>query len=102
MGNTESNVTSGVKKQAGTSTQKLYKLVDIKGKYNKYFFSKRSKCNKAEKSDSSQRNELSLRLWPPSVADVLSDLRRSDPWRWDPWLVGIYVTLLQSVIIGFY
>ncbi|KAK7863240.1 hypothetical protein R5R35_001452 [Gryllus longicercus] len=31
MGNTESNVTSGVKKQAGTSTQKLYKLVDLKG-----------------------------------------------------------------------
>ncbi|KAJ0181333.1 hypothetical protein K1T71_003418 [Dendrolimus kikuchii] len=31
MGNTESNVTSGVKKQAGTSLQKLYKLVDIKG-----------------------------------------------------------------------
>ncbi|XP_062528665.1 transient receptor potential cation channel subfamily V member 5 isoform X1 [Bombyx mori] len=31
MGNTESNVTSGVKKQAGTSEQKLYKLVDIKG-----------------------------------------------------------------------
>ncbi|GLH11320.1 Transient receptor potential cation channel subfamily V member 6 [Gryllus bimaculatus] len=30
MGNTESNVTSGVKKQAGTSTQKLYKLVDLK------------------------------------------------------------------------
>ncbi|KPJ13765.1 Transient receptor potential cation channel subfamily V member 5 [Papilio machaon] len=31
MGNTESNVTSGVKKQAGTSEQKLYKLVDVKG-----------------------------------------------------------------------
>ncbi|CAH4030879.1 unnamed protein product [Pieris brassicae] len=31
MGNTESNVTSGVKKQAGTSTQKLYKLIDLKG-----------------------------------------------------------------------
>ncbi|XP_067008057.2 transient receptor potential cation channel subfamily V member 5 [Anabrus simplex] len=31
MGNTESNVTSGVKKQAGVSTQKLYKLVDLKG-----------------------------------------------------------------------
>ncbi|KAG6455589.1 hypothetical protein O3G_MSEX009288 [Manduca sexta] len=31
MGNTESNVTSGVKKQAGTSEQKLYKLVHIKG-----------------------------------------------------------------------
>nr|CAD7571207.1 unnamed protein product [Timema californicum] len=30
MGNTESNVTSGVKKQAGVSTQKLYKLVDLK------------------------------------------------------------------------
>lgn len=33
MGNTESNVTSGVKKQAGTSQQKLYKLVDIKGTF---------------------------------------------------------------------
>lgn len=32
MGNTESNVTSGVKKQAGTSEQKLYKLIDLKGK----------------------------------------------------------------------
>ncbi|CAG9576063.1 unnamed protein product [Danaus chrysippus] len=31
MGNTESNVTSGVKKQAGTSEQKLYKLIDVKG-----------------------------------------------------------------------
>ncbi|XP_045507975.1 transient receptor potential cation channel subfamily V member 5 [Colias croceus] len=31
MGNTESNVTSGVKKQAGTSEQKLYKLIDLKG-----------------------------------------------------------------------
>ncbi|KAL0276082.1 UNVERIFIED_CONTAM: hypothetical protein PYX00_003742 [Menopon gallinae] len=31
MGNTESNVTSGVKKQAGTSEQPLYKLVDLKG-----------------------------------------------------------------------
>ncbi|XP_048481882.1 transient receptor potential cation channel subfamily V member 5 isoform X2 [Plutella xylostella] len=31
MGNTESNVTSGVKKQAGTSLQKLYKLIDLKG-----------------------------------------------------------------------
>ncbi|XP_050352578.1 transient receptor potential cation channel subfamily V member 5 [Nymphalis io] len=31
MGNTESNVTSGVKKQAGTSEQKIYKLIDIKG-----------------------------------------------------------------------
>lgn len=31
MGNTESNVTSGVKKQAGVSTQSLYKLVDLKG-----------------------------------------------------------------------
>lgn len=35
MGNTESNVTSGVKKQAGTSLQKLYKLVDIKGKFER-------------------------------------------------------------------
>lgn len=31
MGNTESNVTSGVKKQAGVSTQPLYKLVNLKG-----------------------------------------------------------------------
>ncbi|XP_071441164.1 transient receptor potential cation channel subfamily V member 5 [Hetaerina americana] len=31
MGNTESNVTSGVKKQAGASTQAIYKLVDLKG-----------------------------------------------------------------------
>ncbi|CAK1600101.1 unnamed protein product [Parnassius mnemosyne] len=31
MGNTESNVTSGVKKQAGTSDQKLYKLINLKG-----------------------------------------------------------------------
>ncbi|KAJ2943871.1 hypothetical protein O0L34_g8197 [Tuta absoluta] len=31
MGNTESNVSSGVKKQAGTSQQKLYKLIDLKG-----------------------------------------------------------------------
>lgn len=32
MGNTESNVTSGVKKQAGTSSQKLYRFIDLKGK----------------------------------------------------------------------
>ncbi|XP_014253746.1 transient receptor potential cation channel subfamily V member 6 [Cimex lectularius] len=31
MGNTESNVTSGVKKQADTSSIKIYKLVDLKG-----------------------------------------------------------------------
>ncbi|GAB0094010.1 transient receptor potential cation channel subfamily V member 5 [Sergentomyia squamirostris] len=31
MGNAESNVTSGVKKQAGTSTQELYKFVNLKG-----------------------------------------------------------------------
>ena len=31
MGQAESNVTSGVKKQAGVSTQKLYKLVNLKG-----------------------------------------------------------------------
>lgn len=31
MGNTESNVTSGVKKQAGVSTQALYKFVNLKG-----------------------------------------------------------------------
>lgn len=33
MGNTESNVTSGVKKQAGTSEQPVYKLVDLKGDF---------------------------------------------------------------------
>ncbi|XP_065339476.1 transient receptor potential cation channel subfamily V member 5 [Cloeon dipterum] len=31
MGNTESNVTSGVKKQAGGALQEVYKLVDLKG-----------------------------------------------------------------------
>lgn len=31
MGQAESNVTSGVKKQAGVSTQKLYKLINLKG-----------------------------------------------------------------------
>lgn len=31
MGNTESNVTSGVKKQAGVSTQSMYQLVNLKG-----------------------------------------------------------------------
>ncbi|XP_044267903.1 transient receptor potential cation channel subfamily V member 5 [Tribolium madens] len=31
MGNTESNVTSGVKKQAGASVQPIYKLCDLKG-----------------------------------------------------------------------
>ncbi|XP_025837236.1 transient receptor potential cation channel subfamily V member 5 [Agrilus planipennis] len=31
MGNTESNVTSGVKKQAGASMQAIYKLCDLKG-----------------------------------------------------------------------
>ncbi|KAK5646070.1 hypothetical protein RI129_004534 [Pyrocoelia pectoralis] len=31
MGNTESNVTSGVKKQAGASMQAIYKLCDMKG-----------------------------------------------------------------------
>ncbi|XP_077294935.1 transient receptor potential cation channel subfamily V member nanchung [Arctopsyche grandis] len=31
MGNTESNVTSGIKKQAGASTRLLYKMVDLKG-----------------------------------------------------------------------
>jgi len=31
MGNTESNVTSGVKKQTDTSSILLYKLVDLKG-----------------------------------------------------------------------
>ena len=32
MGNTESNVTSGVKKQAGSVSKAIYKLVDLKGK----------------------------------------------------------------------
>lgn len=31
MGQAESNVTSGVKKQAGVSTQQLYKFVNLKG-----------------------------------------------------------------------
>lgn len=31
MGNTESNVTSGVKKQAGAAMQPIYKLCDLKG-----------------------------------------------------------------------
>lgn len=31
MGNTESNVTSGVKKQADTASIACYKLVDLKG-----------------------------------------------------------------------
>lgn len=31
MGNTESNVTSGVKKQAGAAVLPIYKLVDLKG-----------------------------------------------------------------------
>lgn len=31
MGNTESNVTSGVKKQAGASMQAIYKLCNLKG-----------------------------------------------------------------------
>lgn len=35
MGNTESNVTSGVKKQAGAAMQPIYKLADLKGKNNK-------------------------------------------------------------------
>lgn len=32
MGNTESNVTSGVKKQVDTSSIRMYKLVDLQGK----------------------------------------------------------------------
>lgn len=32
MGNTSSNVTSGVKKQAESSSGSLYGLVDLKGK----------------------------------------------------------------------
>lgn len=35
MGNTESNVTSGVKKQADTSSIKIYKLVGLKGRWLK-------------------------------------------------------------------
>ncbi len=31
MGNAKSNVSDGVKAQAGASTQKLYKLADLKG-----------------------------------------------------------------------
>ena len=31
MGNTESNVTSGVKKQTDTSSIQMYKLIDLKG-----------------------------------------------------------------------
>lgn len=34
MGNTESNVTSGVKKQAGASMQPIYKLCDLKGNFH--------------------------------------------------------------------
>ena len=35
MGNTESNVTSAVKKQTDTSSILLYKLVDLKGKLHR-------------------------------------------------------------------
>lgn len=38
MGNTESNVTSGVKKQAGASMQAIYKLCDLKGEGSKIFY----------------------------------------------------------------
>ena len=34
MGNAESNVTSGVKKQTDALSIVLYKLVDLKGNYN--------------------------------------------------------------------
>lgn len=34
MGNSESNVASGVKKQADTSNVQMYKLVDLKGNIN--------------------------------------------------------------------
>lgn len=49
MGNTESNVTSGVKKQAGASLQPIYKLCDLKVKYFEQMFihifvSKKIKC----------------------------------------------------------
>lgn len=36
MGNTESNVTSGVKNQAGASLQPIYKLCNLKGKEGIY------------------------------------------------------------------
>jgi hypothetical protein len=36
MGNAESNVTSGVKKQAGTCAQSMYRLVDLKGKQQSF------------------------------------------------------------------
>jgi hypothetical protein len=36
MGNAESNVTSGVKKQAGTCAQSMYRLVDLKGKHEQF------------------------------------------------------------------
>ena len=39
MGNTDSNVTSGVKKQAESSSGSLYGLVDLKGKINLQMFS---------------------------------------------------------------
>lgn len=38
MGNTESNVTSGVKKQADASTLAIYKLCDLKGNLILYNF----------------------------------------------------------------
>jgi len=39
MGNAESNVTSGVKKQAGTCAQSMYRLVDLKGKHEQFLLS---------------------------------------------------------------
>lgn len=47
MGNAESNVTSGVKNQAGPSVQALYKLVDVKGKRDRVsdpVFNQNRKC----------------------------------------------------------
>lgn len=46
MGNTESNVTSGVKNQAGVSTQLLYKLVNLKGGGMLVDMMKRAAANK--------------------------------------------------------
>ncbi|XP_052132718.1 transient receptor potential cation channel subfamily V member 5, partial [Frankliniella occidentalis] len=46
MGNAESNVTSGVKNQAGPSVQPLYKLVDVKGGGLLVDMMKRASANK--------------------------------------------------------
>lgn len=46
MGNTESNVTSGVKKQADTSSVKVYQLVDLKGGGSLVEMTKKAQTNK--------------------------------------------------------